>query len=280
MDINALIMFYKVAETNNFSKASKILEVPISTLSRKINKLEADLNQKLFIRNTRKVSLTLEGKILYEQSKPIFEELYNLPNIFEKEGDVSGEIRITSTIEHKCYLAPKVVQFRQLYPNINLFLHFSNDIKDLLEDSYDFAFRAGNLIDSSLYSYTLYKENLSAYIYKQYYNSGLEQGGLQEFDYCVMENNTLLHLNNGETFKPKKRVVSNSIHFIQEYAKFQASIIYVPDSHAQHDFIKLNTFKSKESSFNLVYLHKNLNKPCRLFLEFFKQFKYQPSADK
>lgn len=273
MDINALIIFHKVAETNNFSKAGKILDIPISTISRKITKLEEDLNQKLFIRNTRKIHLTIEGQILYEKSKPLFDELYNLPNIFEKDCNLTGDIRITCTIEYKLQLAPQIVEFRKQYPNINLFINFSNDVKDLIEDSYDFAFRAGELKDSSLYSVKLFKDSLCAYIHKDFFPQNINNESLKEFDYCVMENNFLLTFLNGELVKPKKRIVSNSIEFIQEYAKNQASIIYIPELFAGKDFVKINLFQEKTSYFHIVYLHKKLNKPCRLFLEFFKNSK-------
>jgi DNA-binding transcriptional LysR family regulator len=274
MDINALIIFYKVAETNSFSKTSKVLDIPISTISRKINKLEEDLKQKLFIRNTRKINLTIEGQNLYETSKPLFEQLHNLPNIFENNANLSGDIRITSTIEHQNYLAPKISAFKNLYPNINLHIHFSNDIKDLIEDSYDFAFRAGKLKDSSLYSYPLYSDCFSAYIHKNYYEQ-LNINDLSLYEHCLLENNSILYLEDDSYIKPKHKLVSNSIDFIQEYAALHKSIIFVPHYHIKSDFIKISFYKEKISFFNIVYLNKNLNKPCRLFLEFFKQYKQE-----
>lgn len=49
--------------------------------------------------------------------------------------------------------------------------------------------------------------------------------------------------------------------------------IFLPDSFITHDFVKLNIFESIKTQFQIVYLHKKLNRPCSLFLEFFKQFK-------
>lgn len=273
MDINALIIFHKIAETNSFSVASRVLEIPISTISRKINKLEEDLNHKLFIRTTRKINLTPEGQLLYNSSKHLFDEFHDLNNIFETDNNIAGDIRITSTIEHKCFLAPKIVEFRKKYPNINLYINFSNDVKDMVENSYDFAFRAGTLKDSSAYAYPLYSENMHAYIYKDFFPSNLHLDALAEFDYCMMEKISTLKTLDGQALKPKKRIITNSIEFIIEYAKHQASIVYLPDSYVSSDFLKLNTFESITTSFQIVYLHKKLNRPCSLFLEFFKQFK-------
>lgn len=277
MDINSLIIFHKIAETNNFSKASIILDIPISTISRKISKLEDDLKQKLFIRNTRKIHLTAEGQALYDKSKKIFDELYNLTNTFEEECNTVGDIRITATLEYKHYLAPKIVQFRKLFPHINLFINFSNDMKDLIEDSYDFAFRAGNLKDSSLYSFKLHNDQLNAYVFDKFYKRALDTDTnseilIDDFDYCMLQNNTILTTKNGQQIKPKNKIVSNSIEFILEYAKEQPSIIYIPESFSQNGFIKLENYESKISYFHIVYLHKQLNKPSRLFLDFFKTF--------
>lgn len=273
MDINALVIFHKVAETNSFSVASRILEIPISTISRKINKLEEDLNRKLFVRTTRKINLTLEGQTLYNSSKSLFDEFHSLNNIFEDDNNISGDIRITSTLESKCYLAPKIVEFRKSYPNINLFINFSNDVEDLIENSYDFAFRAGTLKDSSLFSYKLHHETLSAYIHQSFFSGVVNPEGLEEFDYCIMPQTSNLKTLDGKVIKPKKKIMSNSIEFIIEYAKNQPSIIFVPDSFITKDFVKLNIFEHIQGSFQIVYLHKKLNRHCSLFLEFFKKFR-------
>jgi DNA-binding transcriptional LysR family regulator len=275
MDINALVIFHKVAETNSFSIASRVLEIPISTISRKINKLEEDLKHKLFIRTTRKINLTSEGQLLYTSSKPLFDEFNTLGNLFEKDQDIAGDVRITSTIEHKYFLAPKIVEFRKMYPNINLFINFSNDVKDMIENSYDFAFRAGKLKDSSVYAHKLYTENIHAYIHKDYFPGDLSVECLTEFDYCMMEHFSSFKTIDGQVFKPKKKVVTNSIEFILEYAKHQPSIVYLPESHTPSDFLKLNIFETLTSTFQIVYLHKKLNRPCSLFLDFFKQMTFE-----
>lgn len=273
MDITALTIFHKVAQTHSFSSASRLLDIPVSTVSRKVNKLEEELGQKLLIRTTRKVNLTAEGHLLYESSKSLFDELYQLNNIFEKDENVSGEIRITSTIEHRKFLAPKIVEFRKSYPNINLHINFSNDVKDMIEHSYDFAFRAGKLKDSSAYSFGLYTENLYAYIHKNYFPTTLDLETLKEFDYCMMEKLASLHTIDGKILKPKKKIVTNSIEFILEYARNQATIVYLPESHVSEDFLKINIFEPLSTSFQIVYLHKKLNRACNLFLNYFKQFK-------
>lgn len=270
MDINALIIFHKVAETNSFSVASRILEIPISTISRKINTLEEDLNRKLFIRSTRKINLTPEGQLLYNSSKNLFNEIHDLKNVFYNDTDIAGDIRITCTIEHKNFLVPHLIEFKKIYPHINFFLNFSNDVQDMIENSFDFAFRAGHLKNSNLYAYKLYDDTINAYIHKNFYQSNISLEQLKNFDYCTMTNFSTIKTIHGDSFKPNQKIVSNSVEFILHYAKEQPSIAYLPKTHVSQEFIQLNEFESYKTSFHLVYLHKKLNKPCSVFLDFFK----------
>jgi len=271
MDINSLVIFFKVAETSSLTKASKVLEIPVSTVSRKLQKLEEDLGNKLFHRTTRKISLTQEGNILYNKAKPHFVELEMVGN--ELAGNdimLKGEIRVTAPIEKREFLAERISSFRQLFPNISIHLNFSNDFHDLVENSFDFAFRAGNLPDSGMFYHKIGNEHLCAYIHKRFMPHSITLESLNEFDYFVMEKNTFLETSDGVVFRPENKVTSNSIEFILDLAKKIPSIIYVPAGMVTDDYIKINVFKEKTASFQIVYLSKQQNKICQSFLDFFK----------
>lgn len=270
MDINSLLIFFKVADSLSFTKASKILGMPKSTITRKINELEDSLKHKLFIRTTRKINLTKEGSFLYEKSKKHFDALQNIESEIKSDGDISGEIRITCVIEHRGYLVDKIIDFKKTYPNVNFHLNFSNDKEDLIEESYDFAFRGGITNSDSSYAVKLYTDSLDCYINKKFFPESLRLSDLLEFNYCVMKNSILLESISGEQFKPTKKIVSNSVEFLIDFAKKEPSIVHLPARHVPNDFIKINIFKSKQSDFNIVYLNKTQNRTCRLFLEYMK----------
>ena len=61
-DLNALVIFAKVAETGSFSEAARRLNTPISTVSRKVAVLEDDLGVGLLERSTRSLRLTDVGE--------------------------------------------------------------------------------------------------------------------------------------------------------------------------------------------------------------------------
>ena len=72
MDINYELykVFYHVAVSLSFSEASKQLFISQSAVSQSVKVLEKKLNQKLFIRSTKRVQLTPEGEILFKHIQP------------------------------------------------------------------------------------------------------------------------------------------------------------------------------------------------------------------
>ena len=72
MDINYELykVFYHVATTLSFSEAANKLFISQSAVSQSIKALEKKLNQKLFIRSTKKVRLTPEGELLLRHVEP------------------------------------------------------------------------------------------------------------------------------------------------------------------------------------------------------------------
>ncbi|MGU0056264.1 LysR family transcriptional regulator [Enterobacter hormaechei] len=73
-------MFSAVAEQAQFASAAQSLSMPTSNVSRAIKQLEQQLNCRLIDRTTRKMRLTEQGKILYQQAK---KTLYELDNVVE-----------------------------------------------------------------------------------------------------------------------------------------------------------------------------------------------------
>ncbi len=76
MDISYIREFMVLSETCNYQSASEQLYLTNSTLSKHIQKMEAELGTPLFERSTRKVTLTNEGKIFQQKCAQIL-ELYD-----------------------------------------------------------------------------------------------------------------------------------------------------------------------------------------------------------
>lgn len=118
MNLKQLEAFVQVSESGSFSKAAKELFLTQPTISAHISSLEKELNVRLFIRNTKEVSLSDDGKDLYRYAKQIIDLEKAIEERFCMDGD-DGKHVITiaaSTIPAQ-YLLPKVLMcYRERYP--------------------------------------------------------------------------------------------------------------------------------------------------------------------
>ena len=118
MNLKQLEAFVQVSESGSFSKAAKELFLTHPTISAHISSLEKELNVRLFIRNTKEVSLSDDGKDLYRYAKQITDLEKAIEERFYMDSD-DGKHFITiaaSTIPAQ-YLLPKVLMcYRERYP--------------------------------------------------------------------------------------------------------------------------------------------------------------------
>ena len=118
MNLKQLEAFVQVSESGSFSKAAKEPPLTQPTISAHISSLEKELNVRLFIRNTKEVSLSDDGKDLYRYAKQITDLEKAIEERFYMDSD-DGKHFITiaaSTIPAQ-YLLPKVLMcYRERYP--------------------------------------------------------------------------------------------------------------------------------------------------------------------
>lgn len=118
MNLKQLEAFVQVSESGSFSKAAKELFLTQPTISAHISSLEKELNVRLFIRNTKEVSLSDDGKDLYRYAKQITDLEKAIEERFYMDSD-DGKHVITiaaSTIPAQ-YLLPKVLMcYRERHP--------------------------------------------------------------------------------------------------------------------------------------------------------------------
>ena len=73
MNLKQLEAFVQVAEGGSFSKAAKQLFLTQPTISAHISSLEKELNARLFVRNTKEVKLSDDGKELYRYARQMID---------------------------------------------------------------------------------------------------------------------------------------------------------------------------------------------------------------
>lgn len=129
MELRELKYFLAVAREQSISKAASSLFVTQPNLSRQMQNLEKEVGQRLFIRGTRKITLTEAGRLLYKRAEEII-ELYNKTEteLNKPITDIRGDIYIGGGESYVMGLIAKAAHGVQKdYPNVKFHL-FSGDM--------------------------------------------------------------------------------------------------------------------------------------------------------
>ena len=121
-NLNLYHIFYTAAKTSNISLAAKQLYISQPAVSKAVSKLEEMLDTTLFYRSSRGVSLTAEGRLLFEQLESAFASISYGEEQIRKIGRLGiGQITIgVSTTLCKYVLLPYLQQFIRENPHIRV----------------------------------------------------------------------------------------------------------------------------------------------------------------
>ncbi len=142
--LRAITYFIKVAELGSFTAAAKATGVPASSISRRIQDLEAELGVSLLHRTTRVVGLTELGAFYLDHVRTGIESLnYAQDLIKDRAASPSGLLRVTATPGYGGYLLmPAIRKLRRRYPELVVDLELTEALSDLAGNEVDIAIRA------------------------------------------------------------------------------------------------------------------------------------------
>ena len=151
LDFNDMSIFYHVAQQKSVAKASEILGIPRSTISRKLVQLEERLGVRLVQRTTRTLQLTDIGQTCFQYCSEMMGTLDDIEAAISlSQSEPAGRLRLTAPNAFgEGVVGDLISDFAKAYPNIELDFHFTNERVDLVNELYDAAFRLGPLADSS-----------------------------------------------------------------------------------------------------------------------------------
>lgn len=143
MDWDKLRIFRAVAEAGSFTHAGEVLSLSQSAVSRQISALEESLRVPLFHRHARGLILTEQGEILSRTAREVFAKLAMAEaRISESREKPTGPLKITTTIAFgSVWLTPRMREFVDLYPDIQVHLVLDDDELDLAMRQADIAIR-------------------------------------------------------------------------------------------------------------------------------------------
>ncbi len=150
--LTAMRVFVAVVEAQGFSAASRVLGMPLPTVSRKIAELESHLGAQLLTRSTRQVTVTDSGRRYYEDARRILDDIEDAQRQVSGEyQQPKGRLAVTApTFFGRLHVLPIVNHFLQTYRDIDIQLYLSNYVVDLLEEQINVGIRIGTLTDSSI----------------------------------------------------------------------------------------------------------------------------------
>ena len=150
--IDALDSFLAVASAGSFSQVAKARGVAVSSVTRRIDWLEAEIGTRLLHRSSRRVMLTDAGERFLPRARNILAELAEArESLSELHADPRGLMTVTAPATFgRMIVAPAVAGFLARYPLMEVELQVSDDYVDLAEKRVDVAVRIAALADSEL----------------------------------------------------------------------------------------------------------------------------------
>ncbi len=160
-DLAGLRVFERVVTLGSLTAAASELGLSLAAASKRLANFEKRLGVQLIHRSTRKLSVSDEGRVLYQHARNVLAELDAAQQaLLEKREQVSGSVRITTPHSFgQRLLLPILKDFCQQYPQIRLELRFSDRVEDLISEGIDIAIRYGMLPDSRLVARKLLSNN-------------------------------------------------------------------------------------------------------------------------
>lgn len=147
---DALILL-QVVDEESFTAAARALDLPKSTVSRRVSRLEEQLGVQLLRRTTRRLSLTDAGHAFYSRAVEALEALAAAEcAATETLDEPRGRLRVTAPAELGTRTFAVMLRFSRAYPQVHLELDLTNRYVNLVEEGYDVALRGGRAPEGAL----------------------------------------------------------------------------------------------------------------------------------
>jgi DNA-binding transcriptional LysR family regulator len=170
VQLGSIELFLKAADSESFTGAAEALGLTPAAVSRSVARLEERLGVRLFVRTTRQVNLTDDGRIYAEQCRQALTQLHEAESsLGGRQRTPSGDLRVSvpTTYGHH-RIVPILPLFMAAHPKITIELNIDNRNIDLTESGYDLAVRLGVPEESRMIARKLEDAKLGVYAAPQY----------------------------------------------------------------------------------------------------------------
>ena len=154
LDLNDFFYFVQVVDRSGFTAAGRMLRIPKSTLSHRIQRLETELGVRLLNRTSRRFAMTDAGEEFYRHAVMMLHDAELAESaIRHRLTEPTGTVRCTAAMATMQFaMCDIVADFLLRYPKVNVVAHATDRNVDIVGENYDVAIRAHSdpLPDSTL----------------------------------------------------------------------------------------------------------------------------------
>ena len=184
MDWDKLRIFHAAAVAGSFTHAGDTLHLSQSAVSRQVGALEYELKTSLFHRHARGLLLTEQGEMLFRTVQEVLGKLESARlRLSDARDKPHGQLRVTANTGFGgAWLAPRLAEFRELYPDIDLICILTEDELDLSMREADVALRLREPTQPDLIRRRLFTVHYSAYASRAYLQRNGQPHNAQDLD--------------------------------------------------------------------------------------------------
>ena len=228
--------FVAVAELESFTRAAEQLKLSTAQVSRQVSQLEQRLSVKLLYRTTRKVTLTDDGRVFYQDCRAVLDGLQNAEDTVQNlQNKPKGKLKMTASVTYgERVILPLVNQFIKQYSEVQVEVYLTNKRVDIVDESYDLAIRIGELKDSNLMARKLSKRSSYVCASPEYIKHYGEPHSLSELQHHNCLRGTIENWRFNIDGREKTVKVGGNIRYNSGYALTNAAlqgigIVQLPD---------------------------------------------------
>lgn len=143
-NLNDVFLFVVAVEHQGFSAAAKQLNLPKSTISKRVAILENKLGLTLIHRSSRSFVLSEAGKLFYQHAKNAVDEFrYAEENLLMQQQEPSGVVRLSASVPIAQYLLSDCLpELAERYPKLLLQIEVTDRYVDVMSENFDIVIRS------------------------------------------------------------------------------------------------------------------------------------------
>ncbi|WP_321910264.1 LysR family transcriptional regulator [Paraburkholderia sp. J11-2] len=278
IELSDMRFFVEAIRYGSITRASLELDIPKSSGSRRITRIETELGVQLVKRTTRKVNATAIGKAYYDRCVHVLEEVARAEQmVTEERMTVSGRLRVAIPSELGAHrFATCFAEFMQENPGISMEVEAGpgSRLVDVVASDVDVWIKTGEVPDSNLIVRRLGVLARSLYaspLYLERHGEPTRPEQLEAHE-CLMLGDQPYSLEPWSftrdsdciTLEPPSNMWVNSLSVLRQLAVSGAGLAIIPDIHVKHevergDLVKVMTDWSPEPvEVNLLMSHRDL----------------------